>query len=63
MTEKIAVLGAGSWGSMLAYILHQNGNDVRLYARNPEQVKEFNTQHTNSHYKVSFFPYSLSAKT
>lgn len=62
MTEKIAVLGAGSWGSMLAYILHQNGNDVRLYARNPEQVKEFNTQHTNSHYLKDFtFPESMKA--
>ena len=28
MTKKIAVLGAGSWGSILASVLVENGNQV-----------------------------------
>ncbi|KRM69480.1 glycerol-3-phosphate dehydrogenase [Apilactobacillus ozensis DSM 23829 = JCM 17196] len=54
MTEKIAVLGAGSWGSMLANILDENGHDVRLWSYNPKQVEELNTKHTNSKYMKDF---------
>ncbi|MEJ6400259.1 NAD(P)H-dependent glycerol-3-phosphate dehydrogenase [Nicoliella lavandulae] len=54
MTEKIAVLGAGSWGSMLANILAQNGNDVRLWSYKPAQVAELNNDHTNSKYLKDF---------
>jgi glycerol-3-phosphate dehydrogenase (NAD(P)+) len=34
--EKIAVLGAGSWGTALAVHLGRAGHDVRLWARDPE---------------------------
>ncbi|WP_261810203.1 NAD(P)H-dependent glycerol-3-phosphate dehydrogenase [Levilactobacillus humaensis] len=54
MSEKIAVLGAGSWGSILASVLDENGNDVRLWSYNPKQVEELNTEHTNSHYIKDF---------
>ncbi|WP_143462910.1 NAD(P)H-dependent glycerol-3-phosphate dehydrogenase [Levilactobacillus enshiensis] len=54
MSEKIAVLGAGSWGSILANVLDGNGHDVRLWSYNPKQVEELNTQHTNSHYIKDF---------
>lgn len=54
MSEKIAVLGAGSWGSILASVLDENGHDVRLWSYNPKQVEELNTQHTNSHYIKNF---------
>ncbi|KRM58701.1 NAD(P)H-dependent glycerol-3-phosphate dehydrogenase [Secundilactobacillus malefermentans] len=57
MTEKIAVLGAGSWGSILANLLVENGNDVRLWSYNPKQVEELNQKHTNVNY-VSNFTYS-----
>lgn len=59
MTEKIAVLGAGSWGSILANLLDENGNDVRLWSYSPEQVAEFNAHHTNERY-VPDFHYSES---
>ncbi|GEO69010.1 NAD(P)H-dependent glycerol-3-phosphate dehydrogenase [Levilactobacillus acidifarinae] len=62
MSEKIAVLGAGSWGSILANVLDENGHDVRLWSYNPKQVEELNTQHTNSHYIKNFtFSKSLVA--
>ncbi|HIW72110.1 MAG TPA: NAD(P)H-dependent glycerol-3-phosphate dehydrogenase [Candidatus Levilactobacillus faecigallinarum] len=54
MSEKIAVLGAGSWGSILASVLDENGHDVRLWSYNPKQVEELNTQHTNSRYIKNF---------
>lgn len=61
MAEKIAVLGAGSWGSVLANLLDENGNDVRLWSNNPDQVAELNEKHTNEHY-VHDFKYSESLK-
>ena len=35
---KIAVIGAGSWGTALAQLLACNGNEVGLWARKPEVV-------------------------
>lgn len=30
MKYRVAVLGAGSWGTALAQVLAENGHDVRL---------------------------------
>ncbi|MTV82433.1 NAD(P)H-dependent glycerol-3-phosphate dehydrogenase [Secundilactobacillus folii] len=57
MSEKIAVLGAGSWGSILANLLDENGNDVSLWSYNPDQVNELNQHHTNTAY-IKDFTYS-----
>lgn len=35
---KIAVLGAGSWGSALAFLAQKGGNEVFLWARDKKQV-------------------------
>lgn len=50
MAEKIAVLGAGSWGSTLANMLVENGHDVKLWARNQAQVDQLNNEHVNPEY-------------
>ncbi|AEV94835.1 NAD(P)H-dependent glycerol-3-phosphate dehydrogenase [Pediococcus claussenii] len=50
MTQKIAVLGAGSWGSVLANLLVKNGNDVVNWTNMEEQAKELNENHTNRAY-------------
>lgn len=54
MSKKIAVLGAGSWGSVLANLLVENGHDVALWTHDPKQIPEINDQHTNAHYLGDF---------
>ena len=48
--DKIAVLGAGSWGTTYAAVIADAGFPVALWARREETVKEINTAHTNSRY-------------
>lgn len=47
---KVAVLGAGSWGTALANTMSKNDNQVMIWSHNSDQVKEMNTQHENAHY-------------
>ena len=51
--KKIGVLGAGSWGTVLADIAANNGYEVLIWSRNPNTVKEINTNHTNKKYSGS----------
>jgi len=44
---RLAVLGAGNWGTVIAQLAAQNGHDVRLWTRNPEQRDEINARRTN----------------
>ena len=50
MGATAAVMGAGAWGSALAKVLADAGNDVRLWARRPEVADEINAAHTNEGY-------------
>jgi len=61
---NISVLGAGSWGTALAKVLHENGHSVLLWARSQDQVDEINKNHTNTNYlpKVNL-PASIKATT
>ena len=52
--EQVTVLGAGSWGSMLANLLYENGYQVKMWSIDPKQVKELNTKHTNERYMKGF---------
>jgi glycerol-3-phosphate dehydrogenase (NAD(P)+) len=50
MTKRIAIVGAGSWGTALAVIAARAGHEVMLWARDPEVVKSINEQRVNSRY-------------
>lgn len=48
--KKTAVLVAGSWGTALASVLADNGHEVVLWTRHPEQAEEINGLHTNQRF-------------
>ena len=50
MSEKVTVFGAGAWGSTMAQVLHDAGNDVLLWGRSDDVVAEINSTHTNEKY-------------
>ncbi len=45
--SRVAVLGAGAWGTALADLLARKGLDVRLWAHEPEVATAINAGHTN----------------
>ena len=48
--SPVTVLGAGSWGTTMAQVLADAGNDVLVWGRNANVVSEINTSHTNQKY-------------
>ena len=50
MTERIAVLGAGAWGTTLACLLAEADHPVTLWAHRPEAAEEMRRDRENSHY-------------
>jgi glycerol-3-phosphate dehydrogenase (NAD(P)+) len=48
--ERIAVLGAGSWGTALAIHLRRAGHEVRLWARDEALVGEIRSRRMNPRY-------------
>lgn len=47
---RVAVLGAGSWGTTFAQVLADGGTDVILWARREEVAREIRETHRNSAY-------------
>lgn len=47
---KVAVIGAGSWGTALSQTLTVNGHDVNLMPRRPEVADSINHEHRNPRY-------------
>jgi glycerol-3-phosphate dehydrogenase (NAD(P)+) len=48
--NKVTVLGAGAWGTTMAQVLADCGNDVLLWGRSSQLVEEINDSHTNKKY-------------
>ena len=48
--KRIAVIGAGSFGTALAMTLSGRGHTVTMWARRKEQIEEMSKEHSNSHY-------------
>jgi glycerol-3-phosphate dehydrogenase (NAD(P)+) len=47
---KVAVFGAGSWGTAFSVVLADAGNDVTIWARREEVAETINEQHENPEY-------------
>lgn len=47
MKKKVAVIGAGAWGTALAAHAARLGHEVHLWAREPEVVRDVNEHHEN----------------
>ncbi len=64
MTTRVAVLGAGSWGTAFAMVLADAGNEVALWARRAEVVEAVNTTRTNPDYLPGIeLPAGITATT
>ncbi|MCW5944578.1 MAG: NAD(P)H-dependent glycerol-3-phosphate dehydrogenase, partial [Cryobacterium sp.] len=48
--RRVAVLGAGSWGTTFAKVLSDGGSDVAIWARRPELAREIAEAKRNSDY-------------
>ncbi|GAA2527493.1 NAD(P)H-dependent glycerol-3-phosphate dehydrogenase [Microbacterium mitrae] len=59
---KVAVIGAGSWGTTFGKILADGGADVTMWARRPEQALEIRESKRNSQYLPGInLPRSMTA--
>jgi glycerol-3-phosphate dehydrogenase (NAD(P)+) len=47
---RVAVVGAGSWGTTVASLVASNGLSTTLWARSEELAEEIDTAHTNTPY-------------
>jgi glycerol-3-phosphate dehydrogenase (NAD(P)+) len=54
MTETVAVLGAGSWGTALAMQLARNGLQVKLWGHQPDHIVRLQELRENSDYLPGF---------
>jgi glycerol-3-phosphate dehydrogenase (NAD(P)+) len=48
--SKVAVFGAGSWGTAFSLVLADAGNDVTIWGRRPEVCEGINERHQNTDY-------------
>lgn len=58
---KVAVLGAGSWGTALSIVLADNNHDVNLWTHRKEQADAINTTHKNEKYLEVMVPTQIKA--
>ena len=59
---KIAVIGAGSWGTTFAKVLADAGNEITLWARREDITEEINDTHRNGDYLPGInLPHNLRA--
>ena len=61
---RVAILGAGSWGTAFAQIAADAGNEVSIWGRSSKTVEEINTDHHNFKFHPdNMLPKSITAST
>lgn len=50
MSERVAIIGGGSFGTALAKVFAENGHQTTLWAKEPEIVEHIRTHHRNPLY-------------
>ena len=64
MAKKIAILGAGSWGTALAILAANNGCQTLLWGHNPEHIETLAQERQNKRYLPGyFFPTNLTVSS
>jgi glycerol-3-phosphate dehydrogenase (NAD(P)+) len=48
--SRVAVIGGGSWGTVLAQLISENCNDVRIWTREEDRARSINSQRVNPDY-------------
>src|SRR3989338_264339 len=48
--KRIAVIGAGSWGTALANVFADSGNPVVIWGRDAEILRQISEEHRNEKY-------------
>ena len=62
--STVTVFGAGAWGSTMAQVLNDAGNDVLLWGRSEDVIAEINSTHTNKKYLGKHeLPHTIQATT
>jgi glycerol-3-phosphate dehydrogenase (NAD(P)+) len=61
MNKKIAILGAGSWGTTLALLAARNGCQTLLWGHNPDHIAALAQDRQNNRYLPDYlFPENLA---
>ena len=53
LNQRIAIIGAGSWGTALAIVAARAGHEVHLWSRTPEVASSINERKVNDRYLTS----------
>ncbi len=63
MKKKVAVLGAGAFGTAMAKIIAEKGNDVTLWSFESDVADQINNEHTNRYLPGVILPENVKAVT
>lgn len=58
--KKIGILGAGTWGTAIAKVLSETGNDVTVWSPIENEVNELNSTHLHKNLKGIIIPENIS---
>ena len=62
MGYQVGVIGAGAWGTALAHLMASKGDEVSIWAYEPEVVEQINEHHENRSYLPEIdLPHNLKA--